>query len=1001
MRRFYILFIGILLLVGTAAALNPVNVVVTSSNPWVTADNTDSAAITVIVTDGTNKAIGNASIVLSVPQPWGLQDIAGTTPAGGQFVTRLLPTTAAGTAVITATVTVPGTTTVPVVGTYSQNITADRPTKATKSYPSTASVGSITDITIRVTDQYGNPVTSKQKKTTVIVTTSWIGESGFVVSTNGKTGKVKSLSVALNDSGYADVDFALNTRPGENFVIIDPPDPLPWTLISIQGIANLKPAYITKTVTPAGNPPTVRSDNASKFTINYMLYDMYGNPSTSRDLSIFASSGESRVVVSNSEGKVTISYGPKTQAGRYIITALAVDNPSVYTVQTVQFLSGKPTNMLLTANPQTMASLDVKKDMVSWVTAKVIDANGNPVRGETVSFSMTSVNIGAYNQTKGPALQGDKQNTDKVNNPVTTVTDDNGLATAIFTPGTFESDPKKPGFSPLAEGTVRVLAKWSAVSRTIDLSYKSYPYLSVYTSVDPSTVETNQTVDVSIRVRGDGYALQPRPVDVFMVTDRSTSMIWGYPDRMVLATDAARTFAGKFDFKNDRLGQISFGESGWVSARDNGDCGKEDDSSDDWDYSKANYKEDGKTYSDFATVDLALSTNLNDVKKAIDGLVPQGRTPMRYAIYRGIEELRKNGRPDSVKALVVLSDGDYNYYGDPLARYPEGPTNPTDLGYYDNLAKYYYRFSGLPTQNLAAYAKANNIRIYCIGYSSDLGTEGRATLEKLATDTGGKYFYALTGDDLTSFYTQIAGALKDTAGVNTNLAMDFSQVEVNGAFVNPGSSALRYEKIPGKSTRVTWPNKSGYDVDNSADWSGGKLNVRLGTIKVNEEFIVNFTMAALKEGNIRIVNSGNSRVNFDDNTAYVPVPDTYITALPTGKDKGLGTPKFEIRNLQRANSEKDRERAVLVWDIVYDGKDPEISEEIEVALLNSDAYSYRGTTSVGKDATSDTYSMDISDLVPGVYKARVTGFVDDAGSSFNITQFSIPIDAPTPKIVIH
>jgi len=57
-RRLYILCICILLLVGPAAALNPVNVAVTSSNLWVTGDNTDSAIITVIVTDGTNKAIG-------------------------------------------------------------------------------------------------------------------------------------------------------------------------------------------------------------------------------------------------------------------------------------------------------------------------------------------------------------------------------------------------------------------------------------------------------------------------------------------------------------------------------------------------------------------------------------------------------------------------------------------------------------------------------------------------------------------------------------------------------------------------------------------------------------------------------------------------------------------------------------------------------------------------------------------------------------------------------
>ena len=44
-----------LLLAGSAAALDPVNVYITSSNPWITADNSDSAIIYVAVTDGTNK----------------------------------------------------------------------------------------------------------------------------------------------------------------------------------------------------------------------------------------------------------------------------------------------------------------------------------------------------------------------------------------------------------------------------------------------------------------------------------------------------------------------------------------------------------------------------------------------------------------------------------------------------------------------------------------------------------------------------------------------------------------------------------------------------------------------------------------------------------------------------------------------------------------------------------------------------------------------------------
>jgi hypothetical protein len=994
----------LLLLAGSAAALNPVNVFVTSSNPWVAADNSDSATIMVMVTDGTNKAIGNANVQLSVMNPWQLQDTAGVTPAGGQFSTKFLPTTTAGTAIITATVFAPDATT-PVVQTFIQNITADTASTATNTYPSTASVGAITDITIRVVDQYGNPVSSKKTKNMVTFTTSVSGENAFLVSvspglwnTNTKV-KVKGVSVALNDSGYADVDFALKTKPGENYVVIAPPFPLPSTLITIQGVADLKPASIEKTVSPAGYPPTVRSDNSSKFTINYVLYDQYGNPSTNRNLSITASSGESRVITSNNLGKVTITYGPKTQAGRYVLTARALDNPSVVSIQTVQFLSGKPTNMLLTANPQTMASLDVKKDMVGWMMAKVVDANGNPVKGETVSFSMISTNPGAFNQTAGPALQGDKGKTSKVNDPVTSVTDDNGLATASFYPGTFV-DSSKPGFSPLAEGKVTVKGTWSTVSRTIDLSYKNYPYLSVYTSVEPSTIETNQTVDVTIRVRGDGYALQPRPVDVYMVTDRSGSMLWDYPDRMVKVMGAARIFASKFDYKNDRLGQISFGGNYEATASGSADCGIDGDSSDDWDYAMANYKDDGKTYDDYATIDLALSGTQSQVTKAVDGLVPEGHTPMRYAIYRAIEELKLKGRPDAVKAIVILSDGDYNYYGDPLARWWEGSNDPTSYG--DDGGQEYMAFSGVPSQNMAQYAKANNVRIYCIGYSASLSEYGRTTLYELSNQTGGKYFYALTGDDLSGFYTQIAGALKDTAGVNTNLAMDFSQVEVNGVLVNPGSAALQYQRIDGKSTLVTAPNGTSFDVDNTADWKGGKLNVTLGTIKVNQEYLVRFTMTALKEGNIRIVNSGNSRVNFDDNTGYVPVPDTYITALPTGKDKGLDAPTFIISNLRRTNSPNDRETAALQWDITYlNGKDPDIYQEIHVSPQNWDAWAYQGATTAPGSDSSDTYTIDISDLSPGTYQVKVTGYVDDAGSSFNITQLKIPLFVPKPEILIR
>ena len=41
-------------------------------------------------------------------------------------------------------------------------------------------------------------------------------------------------------------------------------------------------------------------------------------------------------------------------------------------------------------------------------------------------------------------------------------------------------------------------------------------------------------------------------------------------------------------------------------------------------------------------------------------MVPTGGTPMRYGIYKSINEIKSRGRQSAVKAVIVLSDGDYN-----------------------------------------------------------------------------------------------------------------------------------------------------------------------------------------------------------------------------------------------------------------------------------------------------------------------------------------------------
>ncbi|HUK38713.1 MAG TPA: VWA domain-containing protein [Methanomicrobiales archaeon] len=972
MRRAYILCIGILLLVGTASALNPVNVAITSSSAWVTADNLDSSFITVSVTDGTNKAIGGASIQLSVASPWALQDAAGVTPAGGQFTTRFLPTTTAGAAVITAVVIAPtnsvdGAQAVTVIQTFTQNVTASTPAVATRSFPTSGSVGSIADITLRVTDANGNPVNSRKVRNVVSFATTLLGDNGFTAS--GSKTKAKAVSVALNDTGYADIAFTLNSNPGDNYVVITPPFPLGMAIIDIQGVANLPAASISATVSPAGNPPTLTTDGISKFNITYQLTDQFGNPSTYRNLTIYSSAGETRLVMSNNQGKVAISYGPKTGPGRYTLTAVATDNTKISNQLVVQFVSGKPTGISFTASPQTMASHEVDPSAKAYLMAKVVDSLGNPVPKQPVYFSIQSVSTGSYNQVSSPSIQGTGTATSVVQQEVSAVTDETGYALGTFIPGSFTADTTNGQFSLMAQGTAKVRARWSNKYVDLNLSYKNYPYLSVFTSVSPPTTSTNGTVDVSVQVKGDGYALKPKPVDSYMVTDRSQSMSSGTPTRMSLVKNAAMAFMGQFDYTVDNLGQFSF--------------------------------------SDDVSQDLALSNQPAQISGAIQALSPSGHTALRLALYQAITALKNDPNTGSVKGIVVLSDGDYNVYGDPLAR-GEGKTasarDPTDSTYYYDDTQYWTMFtpSNIP-QNMSEYARQNNIRIYAIGYSSSMTTTGQQTLRTIAESTYGKYYYALTQDDLVNFYGQIAGALKDTAGVNTTLTLDFSSVNVNNLPVTPGSAALQYQYIDGRSTQVVHPDGTWETKDSTPDWKTGKINVTLGTIRVNDLWMVNFTLNAIMAGNIQVIGS-SSKAYFNDNQgnpASVPAPDTFVTAIPGGTDKGVTTPVFAITDLQRANSQNDRDTAIFIWNLNYTGTDSRYEEDIDIAPLNSEAYMSRGTTYAQNGDKSGSYSLRISDLNPGMYKMRVTGFPSDAPSASNITQFTIDGTAPNPSIVIH
>ena len=76
-------------------------------------------------------------------------------------------------------------------------------------------------------------------------------------------------------------------------------------------------------------------------------------------------------------------------------------------------------------------------------------------------------------------------------------------------------------------------ATWNAYSPPpVTIEWKNFPYLSVSLNATPQHVSVNDTVDVSINVKGDGYMMGTRPITVMLDMDASSSLNSGAGDLM-------------------------------------------------------------------------------------------------------------------------------------------------------------------------------------------------------------------------------------------------------------------------------------------------------------------------------------------------------------------------------------------------------------------------------------------------------------------------------------
>jgi len=913
-----LLIISVLFFVGTVGAVGiPDTVTVSTDKTWVTANNVDQSTITITVmntTPGYTGAVPGVTVNLAIDPLYGvLSPATVTTNLSGMALSTFKVKTKSGAPQITATIAA-----MAVSNSTIQNIDHDSPYYPYFSYPLRGEVASEIPFNISITDRWGNRIDNRRGVHVISLHTH-----GPAPDDCKFVGYGHDISPALDPNGNLSVAVKLSSKIGSNYILLDQfgsvQDQFEWIVTEATGI----PYSMTGSISDGGILPVA----TKAFTIDYFLYDTYGNPVKNRSIWVNTTlPDEQELYTSNSLGQIRLSYGPKITVNDITIDAISVDNHSVTNQLIAHFVNSEPTNMVLAVTPQTMASREVEPTQKAFVRATVIDMLGNPVPGESVKFTISGINTGGFNVSTINGIPSFSSSS--VLDNITATTDSDGNAIVLFYPGAFALRTE-PGYNKSANASCTIDAQWNSTNRDVIVSWKNYPYLSIEASATPQTIQLNDTFDVNIRVTGDGYAMGGAPVTALLDMDCTSNMFSNpdqpptYPKRIDSAKAAAAVFVDEMIQGQDYIGLTSFG-------------------------TEKNEK-----------FHLPPQANLDLVNTKIDNLVKgtnaQEFGPSIIDSITNITETQGDRPDDEVRAVIVLRDA--------------GGGNIND------------NIDAIVAPALAANPK---IYIFTVYYYDGGSTTSNAEsiMKQLANKTGGQFFKPSNPQELQQAYKDIAGILRTIAGVNATMQVNYQNVEVNSTPMS-GGQAFDYVPVenggtsPDSRTTILWPNNTRSFKNQTNEWNANnQLHFDIGTINISERWETTYRLKANQTGLIKLFDN-TSTISFNDGVDFLEFPDLFITVTPNVTPIGSLTGTLDLSNLTVTKSGSITDFIPVTWDLTYSGF-ATVTETMWYSHNNGPWVLFNSQQNINPGTLNHNGQLDVRKLPPGGYRIKIHAVAPDA-----------------------